>query len=130
MKMRAVRLFVDACRAGSLSAAAARNGMTVQNVSKAVLDLERETGLRLLERGNSGVVPTAAGLALLPSAELALKAFSVCEAQAGRLARLADPDGGLARDRPRAGPGPAPGRGEGAPCADGSQAIGDRRQTG
>lgn len=104
MKIRNLGLFVAACQAGSLSAAAARNSMTVQNVSKAVLNLERETGLRLLDRCSDGVEPTAAGRALLPSAEFALRAFAVCEAQASRLASLADVSGSLPCDQPKAGP--------------------------
>lgn len=85
MKIAKLGLFADVCDAGSLSAAAARNGMSVQNVSKAVSDLERELDSRLFVRTARGVVPTDAALAFLPYARTALKAFDLCESYASAL---------------------------------------------
>ncbi|WP_180952969.1 LysR family transcriptional regulator [Eggerthella timonensis] len=79
MKIRQLRLFADACDEGSLSGAAKRNRMSVQNVSKAVGDLERELGRPLFDRSGRGVAPTDAAWALLPYARMALKAFELCE---------------------------------------------------
>ena len=48
---------------GSFSAAAAREGVSVQAVSKAMGELEGRLGAALFERGSSGVCPTAFGRA-------------------------------------------------------------------
>lgn len=79
MNIRQIGLFVDACAEGSLSAAAKRNCMTVQNVSRAIGDLERELSVRLFTRTSSGVVPTEAARVFLPYAQVSLRAFSLCE---------------------------------------------------
>lgn len=79
MNIRQLGLFVDACVEGSLSAAAKRNCMTVQNVSRAVGDLERELDVRLFTRTSTGVVPTEAARIFLPYAQVSLRAFSLCE---------------------------------------------------
>lgn len=77
--MRSLSIFVDACRYGSFSRAAKENYMTVQNVSKAISDMERDAGLRLFERTCHGVSPTAAGRALLPFAEGVLREAAAWE---------------------------------------------------
>src|SRR5258705_4836153 len=51
--------------AGSMGKAAARLDMAQPAVSKAVADLERTLGVRLLDRSKQGVEPTAHGSALL-----------------------------------------------------------------
>ncbi|WP_139651778.1 LysR family transcriptional regulator [Raoultibacter phocaeensis] len=79
MKIRQLRLFADVCDEGSLSGAAKRNGMSVQNVSKAMSDLEGELGRTLFDRSGRGARPTDAARALLPYARTALKAFELCE---------------------------------------------------
>jgi DNA-binding transcriptional LysR family regulator len=62
--------FVEVCRTGSIRAAAAATGFTQPGLSRQVAALEREVGVRLLDRGSRGVTPNAAGIALLPHARL------------------------------------------------------------
>jgi DNA-binding transcriptional LysR family regulator len=71
--------FVEVCRTGSLRAAAEATGFTQPGLSRQVAALEREVGVRLLDRGPRGVTPTAAGVALLPHARLVVN-----EARRGR----------------------------------------------
>jgi DNA-binding transcriptional LysR family regulator len=66
--------FVEACRLGSLSAAAQQLGYTQSAVSRQILTLERELGVSLLRRNARGVRPTPAGDALLPHARLVVAA--------------------------------------------------------
>lgn len=58
--------FLRAAEAGNLSAAAETLHLTPSGVSRAVEALERELGLPLLYRTNSGVRPTPAGKELTP----------------------------------------------------------------
>ncbi|BCJ36307.1 LysR family transcriptional regulator [Actinocatenispora thailandica] len=81
--------FCEACRAGSLSAAAETLGYTQSAVSRQIAALERDLGTALLVREPRGVRPTPAGAAVLPHARLLV-------AEADRAARAA------------AAPGPAP----------------------
>jgi DNA-binding transcriptional LysR family regulator len=62
--------FVEVCRSGSIRAAAEATGFTQPGLSRQIAALEREVGVRLLDRGARGVTPTAAGDALLPHARL------------------------------------------------------------
>lgn len=62
--------FVEVCRTGSIRAAAESTGFTQPGLSRQVAALERELGVRLLDRGPRGVTTTAAGAALLPHARL------------------------------------------------------------
>ena len=62
--------FVEVCRTGSIRAAAEATGFTQPGLSRQVAALEREIGVRLLDRGARGVTPTPAGAALLPHARL------------------------------------------------------------
>jgi len=71
--------FVEVCRTGSIRAAAEVTGFTQPGLSRQVAALEREVGVRLLDRGPRGVTPTAAGAALLPHARLVVN-----EARRGR----------------------------------------------
>ncbi|MFI9616069.1 LysR family transcriptional regulator [Streptomyces sp. NPDC052023] len=64
MTLDDLRVFVAVCRAGSLSAVARDLGCTQSAVSQHVKRLERETGVRLVERRPRGVVPTQAGRVL------------------------------------------------------------------
>ncbi|WP_455360907.1 LysR family transcriptional regulator [Streptomyces sp. SYSU K21746] len=68
MTLDDLRVFVAVCRAGSLSAVARDLDCTQSAVSQHVKRLERETGLRLLERQPRGVVPTPAGRILRDAA--------------------------------------------------------------
>ncbi|MFF1695806.1 LysR substrate-binding domain-containing protein [Streptomyces sp. NPDC058257] len=61
MTLDDLRVFVAACRTGSLSAVARDLSCTQSAVSQHIKRLERELGLSLLERHPRGVVPTPAG---------------------------------------------------------------------
>lgn len=93
MKIRELRLFADVCDTGSLSAAAEANGMSVQNVSKAILGLEGELGRRLFVRTSRGAESNDAARAFLPYARTALKAFNLCESYAEVVRPDADREG-------------------------------------
>jgi DNA-binding transcriptional LysR family regulator len=62
--------YVAVCRTGSLSGAAAELGYTQSAVSRQIAALEREVGLRLLDRGARGAVPTPAGEGFLRHARV------------------------------------------------------------
>lgn len=66
--LASLRLFVAAVDGGSLTAGAARVGLSVPAASKRLADLEHAVGARLLERGRRGLAPTAAGTTLLAHA--------------------------------------------------------------
>lgn len=72
MDIRQIRYFVSAVKGGSLSAAAKEQFVTVQAVSKALSELEREVGQSLLVRGNHGVRPTVFGEVFYRRANTAL----------------------------------------------------------
>ncbi len=61
MTLEDLRFFVAACEARNLSAVARQLGCTQPAVSQHISRLERELGTALLERGVTGVTPTAAG---------------------------------------------------------------------
>lgn len=79
MDLNAVRLFVAAAQAGSLSEAARRTGVPLPTISRRVRTLEDDLGVRLLERGPQGLELTAAGSQLLADADAALEALSQAE---------------------------------------------------
>lgn len=66
---RRLAYFVAVGRAGNISRAAERLGMSQPALSQAVRSLEAQTGLRLLRRTPRGVEPTEAGALLLKAAE-------------------------------------------------------------
>lgn len=65
MEFRQLQYFKAVVEAGSVSQAAKNLGMTQPPVSHAITKLERELGVRLLDRTAKGVRPTRAGLYLL-----------------------------------------------------------------
>ncbi len=65
MDLRRLTYFIAVVEEGSISRAADRLHMTQPPLSQAVLALERELGVSLLERHARGVRPTAAGLLLV-----------------------------------------------------------------
>ncbi|MEI7054531.1 LysR family transcriptional regulator [Nocardioides sp. CCNWLW239] len=81
------RTFLAVCRCGSLSAAALELGYTQSAVSRQVAALEREVGAALLHRQARGVEPTAAGIAFLRHATVAVNEAD----RALRSARSPDP---------------------------------------
>ena len=60
-RVRQLRVFCEAVRLGSLTAAAERLGLTQPAVSLQVRELEHELGAELLERGRAGAAVTPAG---------------------------------------------------------------------
>ncbi len=68
--------FVEVCRTGSLSRAAAALGYTQSAVSRQVAALERDVGAGLLERLPRGVRPTPAGEAFLRHAQIVVSEAS------------------------------------------------------
>ncbi|GAA1359226.1 LysR family transcriptional regulator [Streptomyces beijiangensis] len=94
MTLDDLRVFVAVCRAGSLSAVARDLACTQSAVSQHVKRLEREVGVRLVERHARGVVPTVAGRILRAAAEEGIGGLDLALRQ---LAELARGDGGSVR---------------------------------
>ena len=63
-----LRLFVAVCDEGNIARAAAREALVASAVSKRIGAIEADIGTPLLVRGRRGIVPTAAGEALLRQA--------------------------------------------------------------
>jgi DNA-binding transcriptional LysR family regulator len=64
LKLRDLDILLAVVETGSMGKAAKRLNISQPAVSKAVVELEDALGVRLLDRGRRGVVPTAYGLAL------------------------------------------------------------------
>src|SRR5277367_2523927 len=64
LKLRELRILLAVVKAGSMAKGAAELAISQPNVSKAIADLERAFGVRLLDRSPTGVEPTMYGLAL------------------------------------------------------------------
>lgn len=79
MDLNAVRLFVQAAEAGSISEAARRSGIPLPTFSRQLRKLEDDLGKRLLERGPRGLALTAAGNQLIADARPALAALAQAE---------------------------------------------------
>jgi len=88
MELRQLRYFVRVVELGSMGRAAQDLGVVTSALSQQISRLESELSTRLLQRTSTGVVPTAAGMALRQEAELVLRhaASAVHAAQAARLA--------------------------------------------
>jgi len=67
LKLRDLRLLDTVVRSKSMARAATQLNLTQPAVSKAISELERMLGVRLLDRGRNGVEPTPYGHALLKS---------------------------------------------------------------
>ncbi|MBV7483180.1 LysR substrate-binding domain-containing protein [Bordetella sp. BOR01] len=72
LDLTSLRLFVDACEASSISAAASRACIVPSAVSRRIQDLEKSVGVALLFRSPRGITPTAAGQTVLQHARAAL----------------------------------------------------------
>jgi len=69
LDLHQLRAFVAAAETGSISAAAARVGLSQPSLSQQIKKLEHAIGATLFDRLARGVVPTDAGAALLPRAQ-------------------------------------------------------------
>jgi DNA-binding transcriptional LysR family regulator len=67
-----LQLFVHACEAGSMTAAAGRSHLTLAAASARLRGMEAQAGVALLRRHSRGVKPTSAGEALLRHAHAVL----------------------------------------------------------
>jgi molybdate transport repressor ModE-like protein len=94
LRLRDLRLLQEAARLGSMAKAAREIGITQPAVSKALSDLEALLGVRLLDRGAGGVVPTFYGEALLRHANVMFDELRQVNLD---IAHLADPSAGALR---------------------------------
>jgi len=79
MDLNALRLFVAAVQAGSLSAAAESTGVPLPTLSRRVRELEAELQVRLFERSTRGVRLTDVGARLYEQAEQSVESLADAE---------------------------------------------------
>lgn len=80
LDLSALRLFLDVVELASVSKAATRHHITQPSATAKLHKLERHLGIRLLDRGPTGSVPTPAGLALIPACtDLVTSALALVE---------------------------------------------------
>jgi DNA-binding transcriptional LysR family regulator len=94
LRLRDLETLVTVVRAGGMRKAASELNLSQPAVSKAVAELEDTVGLKLLERGRRGVVPTAFGAALARRAEGLIDGV---RGALRELDELADPEAGEVR---------------------------------
>ena len=94
LKLRDLHILLTVVQQGSMAKAAAELGISQPAVSKAIADMEHTFGLRLLDRGRSGIEPTAYGRALV---KRGLAIFDELKHGVEELAFLADPTVGELR---------------------------------
>jgi DNA-binding transcriptional LysR family regulator len=94
LKLRELRILLTVAQQSSMAKAAALLGMSQPAVSKAIRDIERVVGLRLLDRSRHGVEPTPYGRVLV---KRGLAIFDELKQGLEELEFLADPGGGHLR---------------------------------
>lgn len=94
IKLHDLRVLLVVAQAGSMTRAAALLNTTQPAVSRSVVQLERTTGVRLLERTPQGIAPTPYGRALLDGA---IAVFDDLRQAAKNIEFLADPTAGEVR---------------------------------
>lgn len=94
IKLRHLELFVAAVEQGSMAQTAEHLGTLQPVVSKAIAELERTLGQKLLERGARGVTPTIYGHALYRRSKAI---FDDLRSSVNELELLADPTAGELR---------------------------------
>ena len=85
MNIRQLQYFCAVVTTGSFSRSAQEQGVSVQAVSKAIVELEDELGAPLFIRGNKGATPTSFGWELYRTAQAAVDAFGRVEQHAAYL---------------------------------------------
>lgn len=95
MNISQIRYFVSVAHTGSFSAAARKNCVTVQAVSKAISNLEASMGEPLFCRENEGVTLTKVGQGFLAHAEEALKEVENLDALIQQPSEILQPTGDL-----------------------------------
>jgi DNA-binding transcriptional LysR family regulator len=88
LKLRDLHILLTVVQQGSMAKAASKLAISQPAVSKAIADMEHTFGLRLLDRGRSGVEPTAYGRALVTRGQTI---FDELKLGVEELAFLADP---------------------------------------
>lgn len=87
MEIRHFRYFLSVARRGHFTRAAEQLGIAPPTLSRQIQDMERQLGVRLFERSQREVCLTAAGEALLPEAEQAVRQFDAAQLGAQRAGR-------------------------------------------
>jgi DNA-binding transcriptional LysR family regulator len=82
-----LRLVLNVADAGNITHGAARSGLALASASERIRDMERELGAPLFERRRRGVIPTAAGLALVHHARLVTQQLDALRSELGDFAK-------------------------------------------
>jgi DNA-binding transcriptional LysR family regulator len=82
-----LRLFLAVLEAGSITHGAAEAHLSLAAASERLRDMETAGGVKLLERGRRGTVPTEAGTALAHHARLVLRQLAQMHAELGDIAK-------------------------------------------
>jgi DNA-binding transcriptional LysR family regulator len=82
-----LRLFLHVAETGSITAGAARSGLSLAAASARVRGMEVQTAVPLLERCRRGVEPTPAGRTLLHHARLVTGQVEIMRGELGEFAR-------------------------------------------
>jgi DNA-binding transcriptional LysR family regulator len=85
MNIERLRVFLAVYECSSMTAAAARLGITQPAVSQSVRELEDEVGAELFVRGRKGIVPTRTADRFWDVARRAVRAFEAAEHEGKRL---------------------------------------------
>lgn len=85
MNIERLRVFLAVYECSSMTAAAARLGITQPAVSQSVRELEDEVGAELFVRGRKGITPTRQADRFWEAARRAVRAFEAAENEARRL---------------------------------------------
>jgi len=94
LKLRDLYVFRTVVQLGSMGKAASQLAVSQPAISKAIIDLERVLGARLLDRSRQGVEPTQYGTALLKWSAII---FDNLRQSVDEIDFLADPTGGEVR---------------------------------
>ena len=87
MEIRHFRYFLAVARQRNFTRAAEQLGIAPPTLSRQIQDMEKQLGVRLFERSQREVCLTAAGEALLPEAEQAVRQFDAAQLGAQRAGR-------------------------------------------